>query len=204
MLPRAAPDNLSSTLRNPECTLCEARTERKQTENVGRDRERNDPRLRDSLRPESHRLRSRSAIARQLPVSVILTSTDQSSEMTLLCFHALRHDLRPFFLECQLPFVSGAESEKHDSEIQTGGAQEYPDRPRSGQCPPTVVRKRGSGSRSTPTTEILGCGVQLFTLNRRAAMDLGYKYHQISNANLGNQNPGLDSHMVFVGFSLLR
>lgn len=53
-------------------------------------------------------------------------------------------------------------------------------------------------------TAQLGGGVQLFTANRRAALDLGYKYHHISNANLGNQNPGLDSHMVFVGLSLFR
>lgn len=53
-------------------------------------------------------------------------------------------------------------------------------------------------------TAQLGAGVQLFTSNRRAAFDLGYKYHHISNANLGNQNPGLDSHMLFVGLSLFR
>src|SRR5438309_506190 len=43
-------------------------------------------------------------------------------------------------------------------------------------------------------TAQLGGGVQLFTTSRRTALDLGYKYHHISNANLGNQNPGLDSH----------
>jgi hypothetical protein len=53
-------------------------------------------------------------------------------------------------------------------------------------------------------TAQLGGGVQVFTSNRRAALDLGYKYHHISNANLGNQNPGLDSHMVFAGLSLFR
>jgi opacity protein-like surface antigen len=53
-------------------------------------------------------------------------------------------------------------------------------------------------------TAQLGAGVQLFTVSRRTALDLGYKYHHISNANLGNQNPGLDSHMLFVGFSLFR
>ena len=35
-------------------------------------------------------------------------------------------------------------------------------------------------------TEQLGGGVQLFTANRRTALDLGYKYHHISNANLGD------------------
>ena len=53
-------------------------------------------------------------------------------------------------------------------------------------------------------TAQLGGGVQLFTSTRRTAIDLGYKYHHISNANLANQNPGLDSHMLFVGLSLFR
>lgn len=53
-------------------------------------------------------------------------------------------------------------------------------------------------------TAQLGGGVQLFTSSRRSALDIGYKYHHISNANLGNQNPGLDSHMLFIGISLLR
>lgn len=53
-------------------------------------------------------------------------------------------------------------------------------------------------------TAQLGGGVQFFTSSRRTAFDLGYKYHHISNANLGDSNPGLDSHMLFVGVSLLR
>ena len=53
-------------------------------------------------------------------------------------------------------------------------------------------------------TAQLGGGVQLFTSSRHTAVDLGYKYHHISNANLANQNPGLDSHMVFIGISLFR
>jgi Lipid A 3-O-deacylase (PagL) len=53
-------------------------------------------------------------------------------------------------------------------------------------------------------TAQLGGGVQFFTSSRRTAIDLGYKYHHISNANLANQNPGLDSHMLFVGLSLFR
>lgn len=53
-------------------------------------------------------------------------------------------------------------------------------------------------------TAQLGGGVQLFTSSRRTAIDLGYKYHHISNANLANQNPGLDSHMLFIGISLFR
>ena len=53
-------------------------------------------------------------------------------------------------------------------------------------------------------TAQLGGGVQLFPPSRRTAIDIGYKYHHISNANLANQNPGLDSHMLFVGLSLFR
>jgi hypothetical protein len=53
-------------------------------------------------------------------------------------------------------------------------------------------------------TAQLGGGVQFFTHGRRSALDIGYKYHHISNANLGNQNPGLDSHMLFIGVSLFR
>ena len=53
-------------------------------------------------------------------------------------------------------------------------------------------------------TAQLGGGVQFFTSSGRTAIELGYKYHHISNANLANQNPGLDSHMLFVGFSFFR
>ena len=53
------------------------------------------------------------------------------------------------------------------------------------------------------TAQLAG-GVQLFTSSRRTAIDIGYKYHHISNANLGNQNPGLDSHILFIGLSLFR
>ena len=53
-------------------------------------------------------------------------------------------------------------------------------------------------------TAQLGAGVQLFTASRRTALDLGFKYHHISNANLVNYNPGMDSYMVFVGVSLFR
>jgi hypothetical protein len=53
------------------------------------------------------------------------------------------------------------------------------------------------------TAQLAG-GVQFFTSSHRTAIDLGYKYHHISNANLGNQNPGLDSHMLFIGLSLFR
>lgn len=53
-------------------------------------------------------------------------------------------------------------------------------------------------------TAQLGGGVQLLAPSRRTSLDLGYKYHHISNANLGNRNPSMDSHMLFVGMSFLR
>lgn len=53
-------------------------------------------------------------------------------------------------------------------------------------------------------TAQLGGGVQIFTPSHRSALDIGYKYHHISNANLANQNPGMDSHMLFIGVSLFR
>ena len=53
-------------------------------------------------------------------------------------------------------------------------------------------------------TAQLGGGVQLFMPSRRTSLDLGYKYHHISNANLGNRNPSMDSHMLFVGMSFFR
>jgi opacity protein-like surface antigen len=52
-------------------------------------------------------------------------------------------------------------------------------------------------------TAQLGAGVQVFTSKHRS-IDLGYKYHHISNANLGNINPGMDSHVLFIGVSFLR
>jgi Lipid A 3-O-deacylase (PagL) len=53
-------------------------------------------------------------------------------------------------------------------------------------------------------TARLGAGVQLLTSRRHAAIDLVYEYHQVSNANLGSRNVGMDSHMLFVGVSFLR
>jgi opacity protein-like surface antigen len=51
-------------------------------------------------------------------------------------------------------------------------------------------------------TAQLGAGVQVFT-SRHHSIDFGYKYHHISNANLGNINPGMDSHVVFLGVSFV-
>ena len=52
-------------------------------------------------------------------------------------------------------------------------------------------------------TAQVGAGVQVFA-SRHRSIDFGYKYHHISNANLGNINPGMDSHVVFVGVSFVR
>lgn len=52
-------------------------------------------------------------------------------------------------------------------------------------------------------TAQVGGGVQWFT-RRHSAFDVGYKYHHISNANLGDKNPGMDSHTLFVGVSFFR
>ena len=48
-----------------------------------------------------------------------------------------------------------------------------------------------------------GAGVQIFSRSRRAAT-LGYKFHHISNANTGRINPGIDSHIFYVGYSVFR
>lgn len=47
-------------------------------------------------------------------------------------------------------------------------------------------------------------GVQLFSSSRKRSLDAGFKYHHISNANLGNVNHGMDSLMLFVGVSFQR
>jgi hypothetical protein len=52
-------------------------------------------------------------------------------------------------------------------------------------------------------TAQLGAGVQVFT-SKHHSIDFGYRYHHISNANLGRINPGMDSHVVFVGVSFVR
>jgi len=47
-----------------------------------------------------------------------------------------------------------------------------------------------------------GGGVQFFTASRRS-FTIGYKYHHLSNADTGIINPGIDSNVIYVGFSLL-
>ena len=54
-------------------------------------------------------------------------------------------------------------------------------------------------SRFNFTPEI-GLGVQFFLTPKRA-MTLGYKLHHMSNANTGRSNPGMDSHVIYAGFS---
>jgi hypothetical protein len=39
--------------------------------------------------------------------------------------------------------------------------------------------------------------------SRHSSVDVGSKYHHISNTNLGRINPGMDSHMLFVGVSFV-
>jgi len=46
----------------------------------------------------------------------------------------------------------------------------------------------------------LGLGVQFF-LTPQNSVTLGYKLHHISNANTGGSNPGMDSHVIYAGFS---
>lgn len=53
-------------------------------------------------------------------------------------------------------------------------------------------------------TAQFGGGVQLFNSSPRVSLYLGYKYHHISNANLDSRNPGMGSHMLFLGVSFFR
>jgi opacity protein-like surface antigen len=46
----------------------------------------------------------------------------------------------------------------------------------------------------------VGLGVQFFFAPKRA-VTLGYKLQHISNANTGRSNPGMDSHVLYAGFS---
>jgi opacity protein-like surface antigen len=49
-------------------------------------------------------------------------------------------------------------------------------------------------------TPELGVGVQFFVAPKRA-LTLGYKFHHMSNANTGESNPGMDSNVLYAGFS---
>lgn len=49
----------------------------------------------------------------------------------------------------------------------------------------------------------LGAGFQTFTSAHRA-VSFGYKYHHLSNAFMTAVNPGVDSNVFYVGYSLFR
>jgi opacity protein-like surface antigen len=49
----------------------------------------------------------------------------------------------------------------------------------------------------------LGAGLQTFTVRNRA-VSFGYKYHHLSNAFMVPVNPGVDSNVFYVGYSLFR
>jgi len=49
-------------------------------------------------------------------------------------------------------------------------------------------------------TPEFGLGLQFFLAPKRA-LTLGYKLHHMSNANTGRSNPGMDSHVIYAGFS---
>jgi hypothetical protein len=48
-----------------------------------------------------------------------------------------------------------------------------------------------------------GAGVQILSRSRQA-LTLGYSFHHVSNAYTGRINPGVDSHVFRVGYSVFR
>jgi len=52
-------------------------------------------------------------------------------------------------------------------------------------------------------TAQVGIGMELFTSDHHS-FEFGYQYHHISNANLGRDNPGMDSHVLFIGVTFRR
>jgi hypothetical protein len=54
-------------------------------------------------------------------------------------------------------------------------------------------------SRFNFTPEV-GLGVQFF-LATTSALTVGYKLHHISNGSISDNNPGMDSHVIYAGFS---
>lgn len=52
-------------------------------------------------------------------------------------------------------------------------------------------------------TVAMGAGVEIYTSATRA-IQIGYRYHHLSNANITDRNPGTDSNMIYFGFSFLR
>ena len=49
-------------------------------------------------------------------------------------------------------------------------------------------------------TPEFGLGLQFF-LTPKQALTLGYKLHHMSNADTSRNNPGMDSHVIYIGFS---
>lgn len=49
-------------------------------------------------------------------------------------------------------------------------------------------------------TPELGFGAQFFLAPKRA-VTFGYKFHHISNGGIERRNPGMDSHVIYAGFS---
>jgi hypothetical protein len=62
--------------------------------------------------------------------------------------------------------------------------------------------RRMFGATQFNFTAQVAAGVQVFTPRHRS-VQFGYEYHHISNANLGRINPGMDSHVMFVGLSFV-
>jgi len=49
----------------------------------------------------------------------------------------------------------------------------------------------------------IASGLRYF-LNKRAVLSLEYRFHHISDANTTEHNPGLNSDVVLLGFSIFR
>jgi hypothetical protein len=49
----------------------------------------------------------------------------------------------------------------------------------------------------------LGVGL-LIRMAETKGLKFGYRYHHLSNANISAHNPGVDSQIVYVGFSFLK
>ena len=56
------------------------------------------------------------------------------------------------------------------------------------------------GSSHLNFTPEIGFGVDFF-LTPKQALNVGYKIHHISNAGIGGSNPGLNSHVIYAGYS---
>ncbi len=59
-----------------------------------------------------------------------------------------------------------------------------------------------SGAKFNFTADV-GGGVQVMLKNKKA-ITFGYKYHHLSNGNFAVDNPGFDSNVFYVGFSVFK